>query len=299
MKPMKYKIISLLLAGLLLLTGCQPLSPIKTVPEDAFLIVTSFYPIYVSTINITKDIPGVRVINLTPPQTGCLHDYELRPGDIVTLSRAKAFIINGANMEAFMDAVTKQLPQLQLVSASQGIDLVNNQSDGMPNPHVWVSISNTIKQVQNIGSQLEKLDPSHTDLYRSNAAAYIEKLTQQRTRMHEKLDPLPHRDIITFHEAFPYFAKEFNLRISGIIEREPGAEPSADELAQTIELIRSTGTQALFAEPQYPAKSAAIIAQETGTKLYYLDPIVTGPDTADAYLNIMEDNLKILEEALE
>ncbi|HBW36866.1 MAG TPA: zinc ABC transporter substrate-binding protein, partial [Desulfosporosinus sp.] len=119
-----------------------------------------------------------------------------------------------------------------------------------------------------------------------------------RTKMHQSLDGVQQRNIVTFHEAFPYFAKEFNLTIAGVIEREPGSAPNAKELSETIEQVKSLKIKALFAEPQYPTKAADSIAKETGAKVYTLDPIVTGPIEADAYINLMESNLIILQEAL-
>ena len=120
--------------------------------------------------------------------------------------------------------------------------------------------------------------------------------------MHAALAGLKNRNIITFHEAFPYFASEFNLNIVGVVEREPGSAPSAGELAKTIELVRQTRVKALFAEPQYPAKSAEVIHRETGVSVSILDPAVTGPrDPAkarDSYLHTMEENLKVLVKAL-
>ena len=120
--------------------------------------------------------------------------------------------------------------------------------------------------------------------------------------MHTALDGLKYRDIITFHEAFPYFASEFNLRIVAVIEREPGSEPSAGELAQTIRTVKKSNVKALFAEPQYPAKSAQIIERETGVPVSILDPAVTGPrdpvQARNSYLRTMENNGKILQKAL-
>jgi zinc transport system substrate-binding protein len=116
--------------------------------------------------------------------------------------------------------------------------------------------------------------------------------------MHEGLKDIQSRDIITFHEAFPYFAREFNLKIVAVIEREPGSEPSAKELAETIDIVKKAKVKALFAEPQYPTKAAEAIARESGAKLYTLDPSVTGPMTADAYVAIMEKNLAELRKAL-
>jgi len=138
-----------------------------------FTIVTSFYPIYVSAINVAKDIPGVRVKNMTEPQTGCLHDYQLSPSDLKTLESADVFVINGAGMEAFMDKVISQMPKLKVVEASKGIELIKNSSDGEENPHVWVSISEAIKQVKNISEELALINSENADKYSKNSEDYI------------------------------------------------------------------------------------------------------------------------------
>jgi zinc transport system substrate-binding protein len=276
--------------------------PVIAKPDNNRLtIVTSFYPMYVHAINVIKDVKGVNVINMTKPQTGCLHDYQLTPDDLKTLEKARVFVVNGAGMEAFLGKVIKQMPKLKIIEASQGITLLKGDGEEGDNPHVWVSISNAIQQVKNIGNQLAKIDPAHGDKYRENADAYIKKLETLKERMHKSLDGIHNRNIITFHEAFPYFAKEFNLNIVAVIEREPGSEPSAKELAETIKTIKKAKVTGLFAEPQYPAKAAEMIARETGIKVYSLDPAVTGESNGDtnAYLNVMERNLKSLQEALQ
>jgi len=108
------KILSLLMLVLsLALVGCGGTDkaaekPADKQPAQPFRIVTSFYPMYVATINITQGVDGVEVHNMTKPQTGCLHDYQLMTEDMKTLENADAFVINGAGMEDFMDKVTEQ-----------------------------------------------------------------------------------------------------------------------------------------------------------------------------------------------
>ncbi|MFA6989071.1 MAG: metal ABC transporter substrate-binding protein [Candidatus Gastranaerophilaceae bacterium] len=283
----------------LMFTGCNNNKDIRTKTSDKNLvIVTSFYPVYISTINVTKDIPNVKVIDMTKPQTGCLHDYSVTPDDLKTLEKAKIFVINGAGMENFLSKIIKQQPDLKIVDASRGIELLRDKKNGEPNPHLWVSISNTMLQVNNIAEQLVKYDPNNAVKYRKNAAEYIVKLKTERAKMHKVIDKLKNRNIITFHEAFPYFAKEFNLNIVDIIEREPGSEPSAKELKNTIDIVKKDKVKALFAEPQYSAKAAQTIAGETEAKVYILDPAVIGELKDDAYIKIMDNNLKSLQEAL-
>ncbi|OGV53894.1 MAG: metal ABC transporter substrate-binding protein [Lentisphaerae bacterium GWF2_50_93] len=259
-------------------------------------IVTSFYPMYIAVLNITENIDGISATNMTRQVSGCLHDYQLTPDDLKTLSGTDIFVVNGAGMESFLEKVIKSKPDLKIVYASEGIDLIKTGNEA--NPHVWVSVSLHIRQVKNIAEGLSKYDPKHAGGYRRNADAYVGKLEQMREKISASLKDMKKSGIITFHEAFPYFAKEFGLNIAAVVEREPGSDPDAREMARTIDLIRETNVKVIFIEPQYSAKSAETIARETGARLYVLDPVVTGPLSADAYLKIMEKNLETLKEAL-
>ena len=150
-----FKIILVVFTCAMLFSACgQSKQTANTGNLKQFTVVTSFYPIYISTLNVAKDIPNVKVVNMTKPQTGCLHDNQLCPADLKTLESANAFVINGAGMEAFMDKVTKQMPKMKIIEASKGIELIKNKTDGEENAHVWVSISDAILQVKNIGEQL-------------------------------------------------------------------------------------------------------------------------------------------------
>ena len=270
--------------------------------DKKFRIVTSFYPMYIDAINITKGVDGVEVVNMTKPQTGCLHDYQLTTEDMKTLEKADAFIVNGAGMESFLDKVIKQQKNLKVIDASKSDD-INFLKDGDEiNPHVWLSVTYNIAQVEAITSQLCEADPAHADAYRKNALDYVTKLSALREEMHKNLDNLPHKDIVTFHEAFPYLAKEFKLNIISVIEREPGTEPTPKELEDTVAQVNALPVKVLFTEPQYSPVAAQTIANETGAKLYELDPVVTGEaneDAMDAYITAMKKNMEVLKEALQ
>lgn len=267
--------------------------------NDEKLIVTSFYPLYLFTVNITKDVPGIKVVNLTEPQTGCLHDYQLMPSDLKTLSKADIFVYNGAGLESFLDKVIEQLPNLKLIEASRDIPLLTD-ADGEENPHVWVSISGAIAEVKNIADQLAAANPENKDSFMDNSNEYVKRLEALKEKMTDELKDVKTRDVVTFHEAFPYFAQEFGLNIVSVVEREPGTEPSAGELAKIIDDIKTSGARVIFAEPQYSPRAAESIAAQTNAKVYYLDPVATGPKdaSADSYEKAMEENLDVLVEAL-
>ncbi len=301
MKKLLYILTAAVLLCTALLAGCGQSSQSGTAKKDdgSFRIVTSFYPVYIATANITRGVDGVEVVNMTKPQTGCLHDYQLTTDDMKALDSADAFVANGAGMEAFLDKVIKEHSGMKVIDASRGIELLKDEEG--ENPHVWLSITDAIRQVENIADQLSEADPKHADAYKANAAAYTDKLKALQGRLHAQLDSLPHRDIVTFHEAFPYFAKEFNLNIVKVIEREPGTEPTPSELQETIEEVNKLPVRVLFTEPQYSPSAAETISRETGAKIYSLDPVVTGEadDSAlDAYITTMEKNAAVLQEAL-
>jgi zinc transport system substrate-binding protein len=287
--------VAVLLAAVILFgaAGCAR----RTEQNVRFRVVTSFYPLYIMALNITSGIDGVQVDNMAGQQTGCLHDYQLQSKDMKNIEQANIFVINGAGMENFMQKVTTQLPSMKVLDTSVGVTLLRDDA-GEPNPHIWVSISNYILQVENMVKGFAAADPQNAAAYWKNAQAYTAKLSVLRDKMHQELSSITYKDIITFHEAFPYFAEEFNLNIVKVVNREPDSQPSARELAQTIKMIRSTGVKAVFAEPQYPQSAANIVAKESGAAVYMLDPSVTGEIDKNAYLDAMEKNLVVLKKAL-
>jgi len=259
-------------------------------------VVTSFYPVYLAALNVTEGIEGVDVHNLASPHVGCLHDYQLTTADARKLSEADLFLANGAGMETFLDKVRAQNPELEIVEVSNGIPLI----DG--NPHVWVSPRGAALQVDNIAKALSAIDPANAARYASNASAYNAKLASLGERMTSALAPFAGAPVVALHDALPYFARDFGLDIVGVIEREPGHDPSAKELAATVDLVRAKNVKVILAEPQYSDKTARTIARETGAKVYQFDPVATGPsapaEARNAYLRAMEKNLEVLRAAL-
>lgn len=304
------QILSALLCAAVCLTGFSGCgTPAKE--SSRLKLLASFYPIAIMALNITDGVEGVAVESMAQQQTGCLHDFQMTTADMKKAETADAFLINGAGMEGFLDKISDQLPELPVIDSSTGISLIasgeDHHHDGGEghdhdqeayNPHLWVSITNCMEQVRNLSEGIIALDPEHEAEYRENTETYLEKLSALRDKMHSALDHVKNKDIITFHEAFPYFAEEFGLHIAAVINREPDSQPSAKELADTIRLVRETDVKALFVEPLYPETSADIIAAETSAQVYVLDPAVSGEWDKNAYLTAMESNLQVLEQAL-
>ena len=278
--------------------------------EQPFRVVTSFYPMYLLTANVVANIEGVELTNMTAQETGCLHDYQLLPGDMRALEGASAFVINGAGMEQFLDKVIAQYGTMPIIDSSEGIALIygehlhahgddsHGHGEEMPNAHVWLDPRNAAIQVRNIGEGLAQADPARAARYFENAEAYAARLEALYVEMNADLEPLQDRRLVTFHEAFPYFAGAFGFEIIASLHLEAEAQPSTRDLAILVDTIKAEGIRALFTEPQYDAKAADIIQAETGAQIYVLDPIVTGELHPNAYEDTMWKNVETLKEAL-
>ena len=307
------KIICILLALMLL-----PLAPALAEGQER-TIVASFYPIYIMAKNVLEGVEGVRLSVMTAPSTGCLHDYQLLISDMRALSQAEIFLINGAGMEAFLPDVLPQFPDLEVVDCSRGVPLLCNEEahdhdhgheeaeedhhdhdhdHGEYNPHIWLAPKNAIRMVENMASALALALPEAADRIEKNAAAYIARLTALDAELKAAIETLPQRDIVTFHEAFPYFADAYQLHVVAIVALEPESPLSPRMVEQVVEKVRAAGNPPLFAEPQYQSPALTAISQETGAPVFILDSMVTGPDTLTAYEDAMRENLQVLRQAL-
>lgn len=298
------KLCSLLLAVLLLALPAA---------ASAETVVTSFYPIYLFALNLLDGIDGVTVTNLAGAGTGCLHDYQLQTGDMKELARADAFLINGAGMESYLEGVFEAFPTLPVVDASEGVALLEDcadhhhddhdghDHDHAYNAHIWLDASNAILMVSNLAEGLMTALPQHAEAIAANRDAYTARLTALDAELESALAAVPNRDIITFHEAFPYFASAYGLNVAAVVNRDPDDALSPRALAELCRTVESLGAPPLFVEPQYEDMAAQTIARETGAAIHTLDPIVTGPETdvpLTWYEDVMRQNLAVLLEAL-
>lgn len=275
-------------------------------------VVTSFYPIWLLARNLAEGIPGLEVRNLAAPDTGCLHDYQLQSQDMKVLEEADLFLVNGAGMESYLDLVFSAFPDLPVARASDGVPLLygmdalqigesEEEEEGEANAHIWLSASNAVLMARNLAAAMIRQFPSLEPGIRENLASLTDRLNLLDQELKDGLSDLPRRGIITFHEAFPYFASAYGLEVLAVVNREPGETLTPAQLARLITVIRDLGNPPLFTEPQYEDLSARILASETGAKIYTLDPVVTGPEEnvpLDYYESVMRKNMETLRDAL-
>ena len=271
-------------------------------PAAELRVLASFLPVYLFARNVVGEIPGVSIELMLPPSHGDPHDYSLTPGDMRKIAAADLFLVNGYGIEEFLGApVRKANPEITVVETAGGVTPIRAPGGGHGdvNPHTWLSPRNAILQVRSIERALSAASPVNAPAFRRNADAYVKKLTVLSGEVDAASRRFRNRNIVTFHNAFDYLARDLGLAVVGYVEETPGQEPSAGEIRKLLATIRAKKVPAVFSEPQYPVRIAEMIAREAGVPVRALDPVSTGSTDPSTYEVVMRKNLQTLSEVLE
>ncbi len=259
----------------------------------SFTVVTSFYPMYIAAENVIGDCEGVALENLSEPQTGCLHDYQLTTEDMKLLSTADVFVVNGGGIETFLTRVAEQYPDLTIVDACEGIALLDD------NAHAWMSMEDYMQQVENIcdGLAAADEDPDHGGIYRQNTQSYLAQVEDLAAEGAALAEEIAGRPVVLFHEAYEYLAQELDLEVVGEMDLDEERQVSAAEVAQVLSVIETEQVPVIFAEELYAKDMGDRMEEETDVTVLYLDPLTRGDYDADSYLVGMSENLQLIQDA--
>ena len=303
MKQLKHILSIIILSALSvsMLSACSASKPDESTQDNNLTVMTSFYPMYVIAENVIGDADGISLENMAPPQTGCLHDYQLSTTDMKKLDKADIFIINGGGMESFLDNALALYPDLSIIDTSIGTieidehdegNLDEHEHDHEENSHFWIYPENAAIQAQNICNALCEAMPENSEAFKNNTKAFIDSLSS-----------IPSFDgsgikACVFNEAFEYFELSYNMDIPYCVELDENQSPSAKELAEIINSVNEDNIQLLITADDAGELIADTIARETNAKVIRLDPVLTGDYSADSYVKAMINNTNILENAI-
>lgn len=261
--------------------------------DEKFKIVTSFYPIYIMTANITEGASNIELVNMADINTGCVHNYTLTTADMKKIENADAFIENGLGLEDFISKITTSNKKIQIIDSSKNIsDLIKEEEE--TNPHIWTSISNYILQVRNIAKELAKQNPSNAEIYAENSEKYVQKLTETKQKYETQLQELKGKSAVSLNESFEYLGRDLGLKLTTIHTSHEESAISAETLKNIINDMKQNNTKMIIVDVNDDLKNAQTIANETGAEIYKLNSGVTGTISKDAYINLMNSNLEQL-----
>jgi ABC-type Zn uptake system ZnuABC Zn-binding protein ZnuA len=273
----------------LVLASCSPGTASQAPAADALRVV--------ATTTVFADIVGaiggthVTVDAIVPAGSGP-EDYEPRPEDARKISEAELIVSNGVGLDDFLTGIIDAAGSATAERLVLGDGIPTITIDGEENPHFWLDPS-LVEQhyVPAIRDTLTRLVPSARSDIEASATAYAASLRALDESNRTKLAVIPaeHRKLVTFHDAFPYFAAHYDFELVGVVLENPGQEPSAADLAALVRTIKEAGVTAVFSEAQFDPKLAQTLADEAGiTKVVttlYNDSL--GPAPADTYVGLM------------
>ena len=254
--------------------------------------------------DLVKSVGGDRtdVRSIIPPGVGP-EDYEPKPDDAKSLADAQLIVSNGVGLDDFLNRLlaSGNSGSTQRLVLGEGIPTID--IDGEPNPHFWLDPS-LVKSayLPKVVASLSALAPASTATFEANAAAYGQQLDALDAELKAQIATIPaaNRKLVTFHDAFPYFARHFGFELVGVVLANVGQEPTAAELADLIDKVKAAGVGAVFSEAQFNPELAQTLADEAGvTKVVttlYNDAL--GPAPADSYAGMMRWNVQKIVEAL-
>jgi zinc transport system substrate-binding protein len=275
-------------------------------------VVSTFLPIYWFTKAVAGDAADVKI--LVPPGTE-VHEYQATPENVKEIANANVLVKNGLGLEEFLDDTIKNAQNAELlqVDAAKGIQVLDEVSPIVKthsakeehehdhdhpegNPHVWLDPVLAKQQVENIRDGLIAADPANKATYEANTTAYIKQLDSLNGEFQQTLQKTPNCTFVTFHDAYPYLAKRYNLKQVAVVEI-PEDQLSPTDVQNAVKAVKKYNVKALFGEPGVDNKLLTSLSKDLNLTLRPLDSLETGETDPQYYFKGMRANLETLKSA--
>ena len=248
--------------------------------SDRLQVVTTVSPI----TNIVQNVAGGRVdvTGIVPEGTNS-HTFEPAPSDAQAMAEADVVFINGLHLEE----PTRELAEANIAEGVEIVELGDRtispdeyiydssfpEEDGDPNPHLWTNPPYAKRYAEIVRDTLAGLDPQNARFYEDNFRAFAARLDELDRVAREVTETVPpeNRKLLTYHDSFPYFAREYGWTVIGAIQPGDFAEPTAQDVAHLIDQIRAEQVPAIFGSEVFPSPVLEQIAAETGAR--YIDDL--------------------------
>ena len=278
-------------------------SPTPSPDPDAIAVVatTTVLADMVARVGGTRvDVPSL------VPRGGEVHTFDPTPADVERIAHADLIVRNGLGLDDWLAALVEDAgtsaPVIALGENLEGVTYLEGEGGpGSINPHVWMNVAYGVRYVDRIEAALAAADPGHAADLGARADAYRTELTTLDGVIRERLAAIPaaNRNVVSFHDAFPYFADAYGLTIVGTVVDSPGQDPSAGAIGDLIREMRASGARVIFSEAQFNDALVQAIAADAGAIVVndlYDDTL--GDPPADTYAGMMRWNADRVAEAV-
>lgn len=264
-------------------------------------ISSTVAPITSIVANIAGDLADIT--GLIPEGTNS-HTFEPAPSVAATLAKTDVLFANGLVLEEpTKDLAAQNLPDTAVLCelgtailpvADYIYDFSFPRDGGKPNPHLWTNPPMARQYAEMVQDVLVRIDPANADTYRNNATAYLARLDALDAAMVTATATVPaaQRKLLTYHDAYAYFAKHYGWTVIGAIQPSNFDEPTAKEVADLIKQVRATGVPAIFGSEVFPSPVLEQIGAEAGVKYVDVlrdDDLPGGPGDPDhSFIGLMQ-----------
>ena len=231
------------------------------------------------------------------------HGYAPQPADMIRIMSMDVLVVNGIGHDSWafeiLDAAGMR-DKLTLIYANDGVSLIpvagDPSGEKIVNPHTFISTTAAIQQVYTIARKLGEIDKDNATFFRDNARRYALEIRKLRAEFDSKIvgADLSKFRCATMHSGYDYILQELGLQVTAVIEPRHGVEPTARQLAETIDRINAAKVNVLFAEKYFASKLSDTIREATGVKMYSISHISSGPYTPEKFIDEMRENLTTL-----
>jgi ABC-type Zn uptake system ZnuABC Zn-binding protein ZnuA len=242
-------------------------------PDGRLRIVTTVAPL----TSIVAQVAGDRaeITGIVPEGTNS-HTFEPAPSVAEVLSTADVIFVNGLKLEdptlelarankrgsaRIVELGTEVLPEEDYV-----YDFSFPKSGGKPNPHLWTDPTYARKYAEAVKDTLVEVDADHAEAYEANFDAFAAQIDAFDRALRESFATMTadQRKLLTYHDAYAYFARTYDWKVIGAIQVERFDEPSAKEVAALIDQVRTEKVKAIFGSEVFPSPVLAQIGKEAG-----------------------------------
>jgi manganese/iron transport system substrate-binding protein len=256
--------------------------------------------------DMVKQVGGANVdVTSIVPKGGVVETFDPSPQDVARISEADLIVMNGLGLDAWLEpaiqAAAEDVPVARLGEDLPGVDYVAGEGNEASNPHLWLDVRYASEYAERIRDALIAASPAKAPAFQSGGDAYVRRLDDLDASVRAMIATIPpeNRKLVSFHEAFPYFARAYGLEIVGSVIQVPGQDPSAGEVAALVDAIRQSGAKAVFTEAGFNPSLAQAIADEAGVRVesdLYNDSL--GDPPVDTYEGLIRWDAERIVEAL-
>jgi ABC-type Zn uptake system ZnuABC Zn-binding protein ZnuA len=262
----------------LLAAGCATTA--GSADEGRLQVVTTVSPI----TNIVQNVAGphAEITGIVPEGVNS-HTFEPAPTDARVMAEADVVFVNGLHLEV----PTLELARANVAEGTPIVELGNRtispgeyifdfsfpEEEGDPNPHLWTNPPYAKRYAEIIAETLADLDPGNAGRFRRNAEAFGERIDELDRLVREVTETVApeNRKLLTYHDSFPYFAREYGWEVIGAIQPSDFSDPTPQDVGGLIEQVRDASVLAIFGSEVFPSPVLEQIAAETGAR--YVDDL--------------------------